>query len=105
LLVLGLEEVRSNLLAYLFQLFGRESGMPERLPVLVQSGDFNHLPVFEPEDFPDEVVFAPSLHYEANARFVVVPAGIKRGIVPIVDFLSYRVGFGVFAGSVRIVDN
>ena len=79
--------------------------MPEGLPVLVQRWDFYHLPVFEPEDFADEVVFAPSLHYEANARFVVVPAGIEGGIVPVVDLFAYRVGFRVFAGSVRIVDN
>lgn len=78
--------------------------MPEGLPVLVQRGNLDYLPVFEPEDFADEVVFAPSLHYEANARFVVVPAGIERGIVPVVDLFAYRVGFGVFAGSVRIVD-
>ena len=79
--------------------------MPEGLTVLVQRGNLYHLPVFEPEDFADEVVFAPSLHYEANARFVVVPAGVERGIVPVEDFLAYGIGLRVFAGSVRIVDN
>ena len=78
--------------------------MPERLPVLVQRWDFYYLPIFEPEDFPDEVVFAPSLHYEANARFVVVPAGIKRGIVPVEDLFAYGIGLRILTSRVGIVD-
>lgn len=105
LLVLALEEVRSDLAAYLFQFLHGESRRPEGSSRFVYGGNLHHLPVFQSEYLSYEVVFLPSLHYEAYSCLVVVPSRVEGRVVPFVYLLTYSVGLRVFSRSVGIVDN